>query len=145
MTREETIVALDNLIAYINRCVGQRSSEIEYNVLSTLKKLPISAPTISAITNIHIDDDSFNQIIHTSSIEGVMRQNDKKYIGVVVKILQSERAMQVQAMQDEAQKENLAQQKRSNRIQIWTLICSIVAALAALYPIIESLIKKLLN
>jgi hypothetical protein len=63
----------------------------------------------------------------------------------MINLLNREKEIQVQAMQDEAQKENLAQQKRSNKIQIATLICSIVAASAALYPIIESLIKKMLN
>ena len=84
-------------------------------------------------------------MFHHSSIEGCMREHDKRSIVEMINILNQEKGIQVQAMQDEAQQKALKEQKKGNWIQIATLICSIVAALAALYPIIESLIKKMLN
>ena len=146
MTREETIKRLDQLIAYLNSRRGRslRNDDVEHKVLSSLKGLPISASTLSAISNIQVEDDSSNHCISTNVFK-MMEEYDRKYLIAMINLLNREKEIQVQAMQDEAQKENLAQQKRSNKIQIWTLICSIVAALAALYPIIESLIKKMLN
>ena len=147
MTREETIKKLDDLIADLNSCKGMDlcRNNIEQKVLSSLKGLPISASTLSAIRNIRSAINIPNEMFHHSSIEGFMREHDTRSIVEMINILNQEKGIQVQAMQDEAQKENLAQQKRSNKIQIWTLICSIVAALAALYPIVRPLVEKIFN
>lgn len=85
------------------------------------------------------------EVLLCSGFETVEAERNKKTVVALIDILNREKEMQNQAMQDEAQKENLAQQKRSNKIQIWTLAFSIIAALAALYPIIESLIKTIFN
>ena len=147
MTRKETIEKLDELIAYLNVCRGFRINlyEIERAINSALKGLPISASTRSAIRNVRASVELPREVLLCSGLETVEAERNKKTVVALIDILNREKEMQNQAMQDEAQKENLAQQKRSNKIQIWTLVCSIVAALAALYPIIESLIKKIFN
>ena len=128
MTHDKIINSLDSLIAQLNSFLVKNVNlwHLKDNIVMELKKIGVSPSTINSIRSIEIEDFSRNHLA-------------RQYYG------SQEREAQVQAMQDEAQKENLAQQKRSNRIQIWTLICSIVAALAALYPIIESLIKKIFN
>ena len=146
MTREKTIKKLDELIAYLNSCKGQyRNTGIERKVLDSLKELPISASTRSAIMNVRASVDVPYNVLKSSNLEVLSAEHDKRSIVEMINILNREKEMQNQAMQDEAQKENLAQQKRSNRIQIWTLICSIVAALAALYPIVKPLVEKIFN
>ena len=147
MTHKETIEKLDELIAYLNSRRGRslRNDDIEQKILSSLKNFPISASTLSAIRNVRSAINIPNEMFHHSSIEGCMREHDKRSIVEMINILNQEKGIQVQAMQDEAQQKALKEQKKGNWIQIATLICSIVAALAALYPIIESLIKKMLN
>lgn len=147
MTRKETIEKLDELIAYLNVCRGFDINlyEIEREVHSTLKGLPISASTRSAIVNVRASVELPREILMCSGFETMNAERNKKTVVALIDILNREKDAQNQAMQDEAQKENLAQQKRSNKIQIWTLAFSIIAALAALYPIIESLIKKIFN
>lgn len=147
MTRKETIEKLDELIAYLNSCRGRGVTlfSIEHKVHSTLKGLPISATTRSAIVNVRASVDVSKDVLKYSSVDAVGAEHDKKTIITMINILKDEKDAQNQAMQDEAQQKALKEQKKGNWIQIATLICSIVAALAALYPIIESLIKKMLN
>lgn len=153
MTHDKTIKSLDSLITQLNGLLV-RSTDLRHlkdNLVMELNKISVSPSTINSIKRIEIKDyssrgnDLARQYYGAKEYEKMEREDYKATIESMISILKQEREAQVQAMQDEAQKENLAQQKRSNKIQIWTLICSIVAALAALYPIIESLIKKLLN
>ena len=147
MTREEIIKKIDKLIAYLNVCMGYSINlyEIEREIYSTLEGLPISASTISAIRNVRASVEVSKDVLMCSGFETINAERYKKTVVALIGILSREKEAQVQAMQDEAQKENLAQQKRSNKIQIWTLICSIVAALAALYPIVKPWVKKIFN
>ena len=147
MTRKETIEKLDELIAYLNSCRGRDIDRfnLEQKILSTLKGLPISATTRSAIVNVRASVDVSRDVLKYSSVDAVGAEHDKIVIVEMINILNREKDAQNQAMQDEAQQKALKEQKKGNWIQIATLICSIVAALAALYPIIESLIKKMLN
>lgn len=147
MTRKETIEKLDELIAYLNSCRGRDIDRfnLEQKVHSILEGLPISASTRSAIENVRASVKVPNEVLKYSSVDAVGAEHDKIVIVEMINILNQEKGIQVQAMQDEAQQKALKEQKKGNWIQIATLICSIVAALAALYPIIESLIKKMLN
>ena len=147
MTHKETINRLDKLIAYLNICMGYSINlyEIEREVNSTLEGLPISASTRSAIRNVRALVELPKDVLMCSGFDTIKAERNKKTVVALIDILNREKEIQNQAMQDEAQKENLAQQKRSNKIQIWTLICSIVAALAALYPIVKPWVKKIFN
>lgn len=151
MTHDKIINSLDSLIAQLNSFLVKNVNlwHLKDNIVMELKKIGVSPSTINSIRSIEIEDFSRNHLARqyygSQEYEKMEKNAYTSTISTMINILKQEREAQVQAMQDEAQKENLAQQKRSNKIQIWTLICSIVAALAALYPIIESLIKKLLN
>ena len=147
MTREETIKKLDKLIADLNSCRGMDlcRNEIEQKVLSSLKGLPISASTLSAIRNVRYAINIPNEMFHHLSIEGFMREHDKRSIVEMINILNQEKGIQVQAMQEEAQQKALKEQKKGNWIQIATLIFSALAALAALYPIVKPLVEKIFN
>lgn len=151
MTHDTTIKSLDSLITQLNGFLV-RSTDLRHlkdNLVMELNKISVSSSTINSIKRIEIKDyssrgnDLARQYYGAKEYEKMEREDYKATIESMISILKQEREAQVQAMQDEAQKENLAQQKRSNKIQIWTLICSMIAALAALYPIIESLIKRL--
>jgi hypothetical protein len=151
MTHDKIINSLDSLIAQLNSFLVKNVNlwHLKDNIVMELKKIGVSPSTINSIRSIEIEDFSRNHLARQyyggQKYEDMEKNAYTSTISTMINILKQEREAQVQAMQDEAQKENLAQQKRSNRIQIWTLICSIVAALAALYPIIESLIKKIFN
>lgn len=151
MTREETIKKLDSLITQLNGFLV-RSTDLKHlkdNLVMELKKMDVSPITINSVKSIVIEDFSRDDLARRYYGADKYGEMEKEAYNVtissMISILKQEREAQVQAMQDKAQKENLAQQKRSNRIQLWTLGFSIVAALAALYPIIEPLIKKMLN
>ena len=152
MTHDKIIKALDILITLLN---GYLVRNIDLQVIrdvfvEELEKIEVSTATINSIAQMDIKDysrDSDLERMHYGAKEYENRKRDdyKRTIESMISILKQEREAQVQAMQDETQKENLAQQKRSNKIQIWTLICSIVAALAALYPIVKPLVEKIFN
>lgn len=153
MTREETIKKLDSLITQLNGFLV-RSTDLRHlkdNLVMELNKISVSPSTINSIKRIEIKDyssrgnDLARRYYGADKYGEMEKEAYNVTISSMISILKQEREAQVQAMQDKAQKENLAQQKRSNRIQLWTLGFSIVAALAALYPIIEPLIKKMLN
>lgn len=150
MTHIEIIESLNELITELNSCLAQGNRKCDkITIIQILREIGVSTITINAINNINLPENLPNSLFRYVS-EYKDRYNDaineyKFSVQVIINILQEERDTHIQAMQEEVQKENIEQQKRSNRIQIWTLICSIVAALAALYPIIESLIKKLFN
>lgn len=149
MTHDKIIKSLDALIPQLNGylVLNVDLKHLKDDVVMELKKMAVNPTTINSINRIKIEDFSHNDLARSYyGIDEYRKMERDAYnatISSMISILKQEREAQVQAMQDKAQKENLAQQKRSNRIQIWTLICSIIAALAALYPIIEALIKRM--
>ena len=153
MTHDKTIKSLDSLITQLNGFLV-RSTDLRHlkdNLVMELNKISVSPSTINSIKRIEIKDyssrgnDLARQYYGAKEYEKMEREDYKATIESMISILKQERETQVQAMQDKAQRENLAQQKRSNWIQIATLIFSALAALDALYPKIELLIKKLFN
>lgn len=151
MTHDKIINSLDSLIAQLNSFLVKNVNlwHLKDNIVMELKKIGVSPSTINSIRSIEIEDFSRNHLARqyygSQEYEKMEKNAYTSTISTMINILKQEREAQVQAMQDEAQKENLAQQKRSNKIQIWTLICSIVAALAALYPIVKPLVEKIFN
>ena len=151
MTHDKIINSLDSLIAQLNSFLVKNVNlwHLKDNIVMELKKIGVSPSTINSIRSIEIEDFSRNHLARQyygwQKYEEMEKNAYTSTISTMINILKQEREAQVQAMQDEAQKENLAQQKRSNKIQIWTLICSIVAALAALYPIVKPLVEKIFN
>jgi hypothetical protein len=151
MTHDKIINSLDSLIAQLNSFLLKNVNlwHLKNNIVMELKKIGVSPSTINSIRSIEIEDFSRNHLARqyygSQEYEKMEKNAYTSTISTMINILKQEREAQVRAMQDEAQKENLAQQKRSNKIQIWTLICSIVAALAALYPIVKPLVEKIFN
>ena len=115
----------------------------------TLKKVNGSQASFVAIDGVSFSD-SFMEHFGTQAFghTRAQEQNQQMYsqgVNALISILRQEKDRYKQILDDEAQQKALKEQKKGNWIQIATLICSIVAALAALYPIIEPLIKKMFN
>lgn len=141
MTRKETIEKLDELIAYLNVCRGFDINlyEIEREVHSTLKGLPISASTRSAIVNVRASVDVSRDELKSSSVEAFSSELDKKTIIAMINILNREKDAQNQAMQDEMQKVALEEQRKGNVIQYKAFWCSIIATIISLMALIVAI------
>lgn len=159
MTHEEAIKILDaaiveittfNTPVYTEQEAESDGKYIKNVAIKALKDIGASLQMQQSIKDIYFGKYT-NDVNLGAMCFGVVeatRKVSETYLQGVqntINILQSERKRQERLMADKAERENLGQQKRSNRIQVWTLVFSIIAALAALYPIIESLIKRLLN
>ena len=159
MTHAEAIQRLDAAIAHVRTFLTPvtHDKEAERNC-NNIKQIAIQALIeVNASMQIQksISDIFFGKGLGGQSLTSALlgfneatRLTSETYLSGVqstIDILQGEQERYKRLMEDEVQKENLAQQKRSNRIQIWTLICSIVAALAALYPIVKPLVEKIFN
>ena len=115
----------------------------------TLKKVNGSQASLAAIDGVSFSN-SFMEHFGTQAFgyTRAQEQNQQMYtqgVKALIFILQQEKEQCKQILDDEAHKKVLNEQKKGNWIQIATLIFSALAALAALYPIIESLIKKVFN
>lgn len=143
MTREETIKRLDQLIAYLNSRRGRslRNDDVEHKVLSSLKGLPISASTLSAIENVRASVKVPNEVLKYSSVDAVGAEHDKIVIVEMINILNREKDAQNQAMQDEMQKVALEEQRKGNVIQYRAFWCSIIATIISIIALIVSIIK----
>lgn len=143
MTRKETIEKLDELIAYLNSCRGRGVTlfSIEHKVHSTLKGLPISATTRSAIVNVRASVDVSKDELISSSVEAFSSELDKKTIIAMIDILKGEKDAQNQAMQDEMQKVAIEEQRKGNQIQKYALYVSIFAIIISLVSLIVALCK----
>ena len=143
MTRKETIEKLDELIAYLNSCKGRDIDRFnfEHKVHSTLKGLPISATTRSAIVNVRASVDVSKDVLKSSSVEAFSSELDKKTIIAMIDILKGEKDAQNQAMQDELQKVALEEQRKGNVIQYRAFWCSIIATIISIIALIVSIIK----
>lgn len=141
MTRKETIKKLDELIAYLNSCIGRGVTlfSIEHKVHSTLKGLPISATTRSAIVNVRASVDVSKDELISSSVEVFSSELDKKTIIAMIDILKGEKDAQNQAMQDEMQKVALEEQRKGNVIQYRAFWCSIIATIISLMALIVAI------
>ena len=140
MTRKETIEKLDELIAYLNSCWGRDIDHFnfEHKVHSTLKGLPISATTRSAIVNVRASVDVSRDVKY-SSVEAFSSELDKKTIIAMIDILKDEKDAQNQAMQDEMQKVALEEQRKGNVIQYKAFWCSIIATIISLMALIVAI------
>ena len=163
MTHAEAIQKLDIAIAQVREYNTPVTSEkdAEWNgrtikqiALRALKEVGAPMSIQHSVKEIFFGKEDclgMNMSINSTLLGGyaaAVQHTSETYLQGVqstIDILQGEQDRHKRLMEDEAQKENLAQQKRSNRIQIWTLICSIVAALAALYPIVKPLVEKIFN
>lgn len=151
MTHDKIINSLDSLIAQLNSFLVKNVNlwHLKDNIVMELKKIGVSPSTINSIRSIEIEDFSRNHLARQyyggQKYEEMEKNAYTSTISTMINILKQEREAQVQAMQEEAQQKALKEQKKGNWIQIATLIFSALAALDALYPKIESLIKKLLN
>jgi hypothetical protein len=151
MTHDKIINSLDSLIAQLNSFLVKNVNlwHLKDNIVMELKKIGVSPSTINSIRSIEIEDFSRNHLARqyygSQEYEKMEKNAYTSTISTMINILKQEREAQVQAMQEEAQQKALKEQKKGNWIQIATLIFSALAALDALYPKIESLIKKLLN
>ena len=159
MKHEEAIKILDETIIAINTLSTFSSNDpkqiIEGGKLiikyaeTALKKINASEITLKALKAISFESEytgPFATKIY--GIEGTTRGLNQSYVQAVEAVrslLNQEKERRKQLLNEETQQKALKEQKKGNWIQIATLICSIVAALAALYPIIEPLIKKMLN
>lgn len=143
MTRKETIEKLDELIAYLNSCRGRGVTlfSIEHKVHSTLKGLPISATTRSAIVNVRASVDVSKDVLKYSSVDAVGAEHDKIVIVEMINILNREKDAQNQAMQDEMQKVALEEQRKGNQIQKYALYVSIFAIIISLVSLVVSICK----
>lgn len=140
MTRKEIIEKLDELIAYLNSCRGRDIDRFnfEHKVHSTLKGLPISATTRSAIVNVRASVDVSRDVKY-SSVEAFSSELDKKTIITMINILKDEKDAQNQAMQDEMQKVALEEQRKGNVIQNRAFWCSIIATIISLMALIVAI------
>ena len=141
MTRKETIKKLDELIAYLNSCRGRGVTlfSIEHKVHSTLKGLPISATTRSAIVNVRASVDVSKDVLKYSSVDAVGAEYDKIVIVEMINILNREKDSQNKAMQDEMQKVALEEQRKGNVIQYRAFWCSIIATIISLMALIVAI------
>ena len=143
MTRKETIEKLDELIAYLNSCIGRGVTlfSIEHKVHSTLKGLPISATTRSAIVNVRASVDVSKDVLKYSSVDAVGAEHDMIVIVEMINILNREKDAQNQAMQDEMHKVALEEQRKGNQIQKYALYVSIFAIIISLVSLVVSICK----
>ena len=141
MTRKETIEKLDELIAYLNSCRGRDIDRFnfEHKVHSTLKGLPISASTLSAIENVRASVKVPNEVLKYSSVDAVGAEYDKIVIVEMINILNREKDSQNKAMQDEMQKVALEEQRKGNVIQYRAFWCSIIATIISLMALIVAI------
>lgn len=115
----------------------------------TLKKVNGSQALLVAIDGVSFSN-SFMEHFGTQALghTRAQEQNQQMYtqgVNALIAILQQEKDQHKHILEEEAQQKALKEQRRGNWIQIATLIFSALAASAALYPIIESLMKKIFN
>ena len=141
MTHEETIKALDKLIAYLNSAILEvkLSRYSKDNVIAKLREINVSNATIQSIAKIEIEEYNSNSLSHyvmdLQHLEKERIERNKHSIQSMIDILQEERGRFKRIMDDEAQKEAIkkdaknlelqekaiAEQKKGNRIMTWTL------------------------
>ena len=126
--------------------------ELKQYAISVVKRINGRESVISAIEEVSFSPQlKVEYSRFASNYDSAVQRGLKNYTeGVmsIISILRQEKEYYNELIKDEVQQASINEQKKNNKIQIWTLICSIVAALAALaalYPIIESLIKNKFN
>lgn len=155
MTHSEAIKELNDMLAFLRALLNRKYDDKESmkeqgdcakeqvkNLLTKVNSQKGAALNMISFycdanrMNFRDDDHSYLLKTNTCFCEG---------IHALIDIVQAELNIQKQAIDEEAQQMALKEQKRGNWIQIATLIFSALAASAALYPIIESLMKKIFN
>lgn len=110
----------------------ERSGDyLKENAIKTLQEIGCRESTLRAIKNISFENRFSGhfayQFYDQREVEAGLERCFQEGINAIIDILQQEREHFIRIKQDqEKQKENVIQ-KRNNRIQIWTLITSIVA------------------
>jgi hypothetical protein len=161
MTHEETIKALDKLIAYLNSAILEvkLSRHFKDNVIRRLREINISNATINTVANIEIEEYNSNSLSHyvmeLQHLEKDRIERNKQSIQSMIDILKVEqerhkRELDFEAQQRtiEEQKKNielqqvaLTEQKKGNKIMTWTLWTSVVAIIIALISLIVAICK----
>ena len=158
MTHEETIRALDGLIAYLNRIVTTKN--LPYNlieeVVRNLKGIDVSSITIRNVANIKIENPtslpSFCMDLHHLEVE--RQNNNRTAIQSIISILKTEqeqhkqiliekekqKAIEEQTKNLELQEKAIAEQKEANRISKRALWFSAIATLASVIATVISII-----
>ena len=138
MTHEETIKALDKLIAYLNSAILEvkLSRHFKDNVIRKLREINVSSTTINTIANIEIEEYNSNSLSHyvmeLQHLEKERIERNKLSIQSMIEILTAEKvrfveeeacqkAIEEQTKNLEMQEMAIAEQKKGNRIMIWTL------------------------
>lgn len=141
MTHQETIRALDELIVYLKSALldVKLSRNFKDNVIRRLREINVSNTTMYTVANIEIEDYNSNSLSHyvmdLQHLEKERIERNKQSIQSIIDILTKEQEWHKQILiQAEKQitllidKKNLelqetaiAEQKKGNRIMIWTL------------------------
>ena len=138
MTHEETIKALEELIVNLNSAILEvkLSRHFKDNVIRKLREINVSSTTINTIANIEIEEYNSNSLSHyvmeLQHLEKERIERNKLSIQSMIEILTVEKvrfveeearqkAIEEQTKNLEMQEMAIAEQKKGNRIMIWTL------------------------
>ena len=153
MTHQETIRALDELIVYLKSALldVKLSRNLKDNVIRRLREINISNTTMYTVANIEIEDYNSNSLSHyvmeMQHLEKERIERNKHSIQSMIDILSAERARFVEeeahqrAIEEQTknlkmQERAIAEQKKGNRIMIWTLWATAIG-------IIISIVKEI--
>lgn len=142
MTPAEAISMLDTEIAYIKAIINRVSfsdgkdierlgNHLKDRMVKTIRKTGGRESALLAIKTISFENAYSGpvaaQFYGQQGIEAGLKRCFQEGVDAIITILQQEREYFIRVRQEQEKQKEHAFQKRSNRIQIWTLITSIVA------------------
>ena len=151
MTHNEAVQILDKAIAEINamrnigiyndsdiRVKGNSIKDIAYHAMSNTGAGVTMLNSLSSVSfeSQYTGDLAF-QAFDWREINRGMETTYRNGLTAVVNLLEKERETHLQAIQTQEQNKSLAEQKRSNKIQIWTLIFAILTFIVSVLTFIK--------
>ncbi len=155
MTQKNAIQVLDDAICKINamRSVGIYSNNdiaIQGKTIKNIALIALQAVNANASIQSSLQTISFKskytEVFATQafSYDELNRGLDQTYqngLSAVIRLLEKEREAHQQTIQVQEQKASLMEQKRSNTIQIWTLIIAALSLIATGIMLIRSFMQ----
>ncbi len=115
------------------KSLHNRGESIKHMAKIVMKEIGSPNIIVNAIQAIEFPseyEDMFGGNYNTMEIrEESRRTRYKQGVEAIIEILQQERTRIVKELQEEENKKNFLIQKKSNRIQIWSLVFAIIAAI----------------
>lgn len=155
MNHKDSIKILNSAIAHIQAQSNtlilnpqdaiREGNELKHYAIQTLKEVNASQAAFFAIKNVSFGSSFMEHFgVQAFGHTHAQDQNQKMYtqgVNALITILQQERDLRKQQLDEEAQEIVLEEQRKSNRIQKRAFWCSIIATIISLVALIVAICK----